>query len=70
MELRLKVRKASLGSGFNVAGATADTEGEAALEIPVKIEIADREFGLAIFSEFDFRKEGTKAKGTGASAFD
>ena len=53
-----------------MAGATADTEGEAALEIPVKIEIADREFGLAIFSEFDFRKEGTKAKGTGASAFD
>ena len=65
--LKVKIKKASLGAGFNQAGAVvgADPTDTVTKDIPAKIEIGDRSFEVAVPSDFDFNNDGTKARGEG-----
>ncbi|MCY3023829.1 MAG: PKD domain-containing protein [Planctomycetota bacterium] len=65
--VKVKIKSASLGAGFNQAGAVvgADPTDTVSVDIPAKIEIGDRSFEVVVPSEFDFNNDGTKAKGNG-----
>jgi len=65
--LKVKIKNASLGAGFNQAGAVvgADPKDTVSVDIPARIEIADRSFEVAVPSDFDFSSDGTKARGEG-----
>ncbi|MCY3018684.1 MAG: Ig-like domain-containing protein [Planctomycetota bacterium] len=65
--VKVKIKNASLGEGFNLAGAHvgADPTDTVSVDIPAKIEIGDRSFEVVVPSDFDFNNDGTKAKGNG-----
>ncbi len=65
--LNLKVKRVSLGLGFNLAGVVAgsDLSDDVLADVPLLIEIGERSFEVLMDSEFEFRKGGTKAKGNG-----
>lgn len=67
VELRITIRKADLGLGFNQLGAIAGGDGTATLEVPVRLELDSSAFEVPLDSEFDFNSDGTRAKGDGAS---
>lgn len=65
--VKLTLKRASLGLGFNQAGvlATADLHDVITMDIPIHIEIAGRTFDVPISTDFKFRKNGTAATGNG-----
>jgi PKD repeat protein len=64
VSLKFKAKKASLGLGFNQAGAVGEGE-VVTLEIPLRLEIAGRVFEVQLDSSFKFSKDGKKAVGEG-----
>jgi PKD repeat protein len=68
-EVRLKVtvKKASLGLGFNTAGAVVnpDPHDLTQIDIPVHLEVAGKVFEVPVPSEFKFSADGKKASGGG-----
>jgi hypothetical protein len=67
VNLKAKIKKASLGLGFNLAGAVVgvDPHELVTLDIPVRIEIAGRIFEVSVSSDFKFSADGKKAAGEG-----
>lgn len=64
--LKLTVKKASLGAGFGQAGVLpVGEDSDVSVDLPIVVEIAGRRFDLIIPSEFEFSKNGKKAKGSG-----
>ncbi|HYG73494.1 MAG TPA: PKD domain-containing protein [Planctomycetota bacterium] len=65
--VKLTIKKASLGLGFNIAGAVVgpDPHDIVSLDIPVHLEIAGKIFEVPIASDFKFSDSGKKANGTG-----
>jgi hypothetical protein len=65
--VKVKIKKADIGAGFNQAGALAGTDANdtVTVDIPVRLTIGDRTFDVAVPSEFDFNNDGTKARGDG-----
>jgi PKD repeat protein len=64
LSLKFKAKKASLGLGFNQAGAVGEGE-VVTLEIPLRLEIAGRVFEVQLDSSFKFSKDWKKAVGEG-----
>ena len=67
--VKLKIKNASLGLGFNQAGVTAggDPHDVVSKDIPVHLEIGGRSFELQVPSDFKFNSDGTKARVDGES---
>jgi hypothetical protein len=66
-DIKVKIKKADLGAGFNAAGALVgpDPKDTVSVPIPITIELARRAFELSIPSDFRFSSDGKKAKGSG-----
>jgi hypothetical protein len=67
VNLKAKIKKATLGQGFNLAGALpgADAHDVVTVNIPVRVEIAGRVFEVPIESDFKFSGDGKRATGSG-----
>ena len=67
VRLKLTIKKASLGLGFNQAGAIAGADLNDLVEatIPLFFQLGAHTYDLPIPSEFKFSSGGTRAKGTG-----
>lgn len=69
VSLKVTIKKASLGLGFNQAGATAgaDPHDLVSVSIPVHLEIGGHSFEMLVPTDFKFSGGGTRAKGDGES---
>jgi predicted outer membrane repeat protein len=69
VSLKVTIKKASLGLGFNQAGATAgaDPHDIVSVSIPVHLEIGGHSFEMLVPTDFKFSGGGTRAKGDGES---
>jgi PKD repeat protein len=69
VSVKLKIKNASLGLGFNLAGVTAggDPHDIVSKDIPVHLEIGGRGFELLVPSDFKFNTDGTRSRGDGES---